>query len=157
MFAAMLHGFSHVSLGTHDGQGRNKVRFDKFPQGGNESATGEVFLWGSSSRPQTGGPTLTNEASIEGRFRFAGKKTWPIAGEDLTGRRLGRSSKNEAKGQRAQNHATRGTEKRQAMRRASPRCPARQPERLISRTAIFNRAARQQGFGHHCTIPATPP
>jgi hypothetical protein len=34
---------------------------------------GSIFV-GSSSRPQTGGQTLTNEASIEGRFRFAGKK-----------------------------------------------------------------------------------
>ncbi len=53
-----------------------------------------------------------------------------MIGEDLTGRRQERSSKNEAAGQRAQNHATREMENRQAMREASPRCPARQPERL---------------------------
>jgi hypothetical protein len=66
--------FSSANLGTHDGQGRNKVRFDKFPQGGNESAPGEVFLWGHQADRRPAVKTLTNEASIEGRFRFAGKK-----------------------------------------------------------------------------------
>src|SRR5208282_57779 len=32
------------------------------------------YLWGSSSRPQTGGQLSPMEASIEGRFRFSGKK-----------------------------------------------------------------------------------
>ena len=43
MSAAKLHGFSHVSLGTDDGQGRNKVRFDKFPQGGKSPHLGKCF------------------------------------------------------------------------------------------------------------------
>jgi len=72
MFAAILHGFTCANFGTHDGQGRNKVRFDKFLQGGKSPHLGKYFV-GSSSRPQTGGQTLTNEASIEGRFRFTGK------------------------------------------------------------------------------------
>jgi len=80
-----------------------------------------------------------------------------MIGEDLTGRRHGRSSKNETAGQRAQNHATRVTEKQQAMRGASPRCPARQPERPISKTATFDRAARQQRFGHPSVKPEPPP
>ncbi len=75
--AAIFFGTLMANLGTHDGQGRNKVRFDKFPQGGKRVRTwGSVFV-GSSSRPQTGGQTLTNEASIEGRFRFAGRKPGP--------------------------------------------------------------------------------
>jgi len=33
MFAAILHGFTCANFGTHDGQGRNKVRFDNFSKG----------------------------------------------------------------------------------------------------------------------------
>jgi hypothetical protein len=44
-----------------------------FPKAERVRTWGSIFV-GSSSRPQTGGQTLTNEASIEGRFRFAGKK-----------------------------------------------------------------------------------
>jgi hypothetical protein len=44
-----------------------------FPKAENVRTWGNIFV-GSSSRPQTGGQTLTKEASIEGRFRFAGKK-----------------------------------------------------------------------------------
>jgi hypothetical protein len=40
----------------------------------NESAPGEVFLWGHQADRRPAVKTLTNEASIEGRFRFAGKK-----------------------------------------------------------------------------------
>jgi hypothetical protein len=43
-----------------------------FPKAEQVRTWGSI-LWGSSSRPQTGGQTLTNEASIEGRFRFAGR------------------------------------------------------------------------------------
>jgi len=35
--------FSSANLGTHDGQGRNKVRFDKFPQGGKSPHLGKYF------------------------------------------------------------------------------------------------------------------
>ena len=68
-----------------------------------------------------------------------------MIGEDLTGRRHGRSTKNAAAGQRAQNHATRGKEKRQAMRGASRRCPARQPERPISKTATLTARRGNKG------------
>jgi hypothetical protein len=43
-----------------------------FPKAETVRTWGRIFV-GSSSRPQTGGQTLTNEASIEGRFRFTGK------------------------------------------------------------------------------------
>jgi len=43
-----------------------------FPKAEKVRTWGSIFV-GSSSRPQTGGQTLTKEASIEGRFRFAGK------------------------------------------------------------------------------------
>jgi hypothetical protein len=39
-----------------------------------KSALGEVFLWGHRADRKPAVKTLTNEASIEGRFRFAGKK-----------------------------------------------------------------------------------
>ena len=44
-----------------------------FPKTERVRTWGGIYV-GSSSRPQTGGQTLTKEASIEGRFRFAGKK-----------------------------------------------------------------------------------
>jgi hypothetical protein len=44
-----------------------------FPKTEKVRTWGSIFV-GSSSRPQTGGQTLTKEASIEGRFRFAGRK-----------------------------------------------------------------------------------
>ena len=44
VFATILHGFTCASLGTHDGQGRNKVRFDKFPQGGTNPHLGKYFV-----------------------------------------------------------------------------------------------------------------
>jgi hypothetical protein len=48
--------------------------FNWLRQDGKQIRTWGSIYVGSSSRPQTGGQTLTNEASIEGRFRFAGKK-----------------------------------------------------------------------------------
>jgi len=62
-----------VSERTTAKAGTNCVSTD-FPKAENESAPGEVFLWGHRADAQTGGQTLTNEASIEVRFRFAGKK-----------------------------------------------------------------------------------
>jgi hypothetical protein len=44
VFATILHGFTCASLGTHDGQGRNKVRLDKFSQGGTSPHLGEYFV-----------------------------------------------------------------------------------------------------------------
>ena len=88
MFAAMLHGFTCVSLDTHAGQGRNKVRFDKFPQGGNESAPGEVFLWDhradrkpavqlSPRKPQLRGAFALQAKSLAyGRRRFDRTTAW---------------------------------------------------------------------------------
>ena len=70
--AAIFFGTLMSNLGTHDGRGRNKVRLDKFPKGGKRVRTwGSIFM-GSSSRPQTGGQTLTNEASKGGCLRRTG-------------------------------------------------------------------------------------
>jgi hypothetical protein len=41
--AAIFFGTLMANLGTHDGQGRNKVRFDKFPQGGKSPHLGKYF------------------------------------------------------------------------------------------------------------------
>jgi len=55
-----------------------------FPKAEKVRIWGSIFV-GSSSRPQTGDPTLTKEASIEGRFRFAGKNlTYGRRGFDRT-------------------------------------------------------------------------
>jgi len=67
MFAAILHGFTCANFGTHDGQGRNKVRFDKFLQR-KKSAPGEVFC--GVQADATGGHTLTNEAQLRGAFAY---------------------------------------------------------------------------------------
>jgi hypothetical protein len=61
---------------THDGQGLIKVHFDecsRLRQRVEQVQALGIIILGSSSRPQTGGQTLANEASIEGRFRFSGK------------------------------------------------------------------------------------
>ena len=63
---------------THDCQGLIKMCFGKgqpiSARHGNQVRTwGSIFV-GSTSRPQTGGQALANEASIEGRFSYAGKK-----------------------------------------------------------------------------------
>jgi len=73
MLAAMLHRFSHVGLGTHDGQGRNKVRFDKFPQGGNESAPGEVFLWGHRADRKPAVQLSPRKPQLRGAFALQAK------------------------------------------------------------------------------------
>jgi len=73
MLAAMIHGFSHVGLGTHDGQGRNKVRFDKFPQGGNESALGEVFLWGHRADRKQAVQLSPRKPQLRGAFALQAK------------------------------------------------------------------------------------
>jgi len=54
-------------------KGRNKVHFDRFPQGGKSPHLGKHFLWGHQADRKPAVKTLTNEASIEGRFRFTGK------------------------------------------------------------------------------------
>ena len=41
--AAIFSGTLMANFGTHDGQGRNKVRFDKFPQGGKSPHLGKNF------------------------------------------------------------------------------------------------------------------
>jgi hypothetical protein len=69
MLAAMLHGTT-AKAGT-------KCVSTNFHKAENDSAPGEVLLWGHRADAQTGGQTLTKEASIEGRFRFAGKKPGP--------------------------------------------------------------------------------
>ena len=43
MFAAMLHGFTCANLRNAPRPRPDKVRFDKLPQGGNESA---LEMWG---------------------------------------------------------------------------------------------------------------
>jgi hypothetical protein len=73
MFAAMLHGFTCVSLDTHAGQGRNKVRFDKFPQGGNESAPGEVFLWGHRADRKPAVKLSPMKPQLRGAFALQAK------------------------------------------------------------------------------------
>jgi len=44
------------------------------PGCGNKSMPWKLFLWGYRADRKLAVKTLTNEASIEGRFRFAGKK-----------------------------------------------------------------------------------
>ena len=77
-----------TNCGMHAGRGRNKVRFDKFPQGGNESAPGEVFLWGhradrkpavqlSPRKPQLRGAFALQAKSLAyGRRRFDRAMAW---------------------------------------------------------------------------------
>jgi len=79
---------------------------------------------------------LSPKEASKGGYRAERAFARPMTGEDFTAR-LKIYSKGDG----------------QAMRRASPRCPARQPERLSSKTATFDRAARQQRFGHHSAKP----
>jgi hypothetical protein len=65
--------FSSANLGTHDGQGRNKVRFDKFPQGGNESAPGEVFLWGHRADRKPAVQLSPRKPQLRGAFALQAK------------------------------------------------------------------------------------
>jgi len=130
VFAAMLHGFTCADLGTHNvAKGRNKVRFDRFPQGGNSPHLGKYFCGVIKPTADRRSKLSPMKPQLRGAFALQ-VKTWPMIGENLTERRRGRSTKNEAAGQRTTNHETGRTENRQAMRGASPCCPARQPERL---------------------------
>jgi|GEM_PF-5012196 len=84
----MLHGCVCVKLGTHAGQCRNEVHFDKFTQGGNKSAAREVFLWGhradrkpavqlSPRKPQLRGAFALQAKSLAyGRRRFDRTTAW---------------------------------------------------------------------------------
>jgi hypothetical protein len=69
----MLHGFVASISERTTAKAGTKCVSTSFPKAEKVRTWGSIFV-GSSSRPQTGGQTLTNEASIEGRFRFAGKK-----------------------------------------------------------------------------------
>jgi hypothetical protein len=62
-----------ANLGTHNGQRPEQSAFRHISPRRNKSAPGEVFLWGHQADRRPAVKTLTNEASIEGRFRFAGK------------------------------------------------------------------------------------
>ena len=85
MFAAILHGFTCANFGTHDGQGRNKVRFDKFPQGGKSPHLGKCFLWGHQADRKPAVKLSPIEASKGGCFRKTGIGLTYV-GEGLTER-----------------------------------------------------------------------
>ena len=87
---AQLSGrdFSSANLGTHDGQGRNKVRFDKFPQGGKSPQLGKYFCGVikptadrrselSPMKPQLRGAFALQAKSLTyGRRRFDRATAW---------------------------------------------------------------------------------
>ena len=142
--------------GTHAGQGRNNVRFDKFPQGGNESAPGEVFLWGhradrkpavklSPMKPQLRGAFALQAKSLAySRRRFDRTTAWAF-NKKFSGRATRSKPCNSRDGKAA------GDARCIAM---LPGAAARAP---IRKTATFDRAARQQRFGHPSAKPVMPP
>jgi hypothetical protein len=73
LFAAMLHGCVCVKLGTHAGQGRNEVHFDKFPQGGNKSAAREVFLRGHRADRKPAVKLSPRKPQLRGAFALQAK------------------------------------------------------------------------------------
>jgi len=142
--------------GTHAGQGRNNVRFDKFPQGGNESAPGEVFLWGhradrkpavklSPMKPQLRGAFALQAKSLAySRRRFDRTTAWAF-NKKFSGRATRSKPCNSRDGKAA------GDARCIAM---LPGAAARAP---IRKTATLDRAAWQQRFGHPSAKPVTPP
>lgn len=71
---AIFFGTLMANPGTHHGQRPEQSAFRQISPRRKKSASGEVFLWGHRADRKPAVKTLTNEASIEGRFRFAGKK-----------------------------------------------------------------------------------
>jgi hypothetical protein len=55
-------------LGTHDGQGRNKVRFDKSPQGGKRVRTWGTILWGHQADRRPAVKLLPMKPQLRGAF-----------------------------------------------------------------------------------------
>jgi hypothetical protein len=72
---AQLSGrdFSSANLGTHDGQGRNKVRFDKFPQGGKSPHLGKYFCGGHRADRKPAVKLSPMKPQLRGAFALQAK------------------------------------------------------------------------------------
>jgi hypothetical protein len=86
VFAAMLHGFTCADLGTHDAaQGRNKVRFDKFSQGGDSPHLGKYFCGVIKPTADRRSKLSPMKPQLRGAFALQ-VKTWPMIDEHLAER-----------------------------------------------------------------------
>jgi hypothetical protein len=79
-----------------------------------------------------------------------------MVGEGLTGQMNWRSNEKLKAGSRAQQRTHSPDKNEPEMRGASPRGPARQPERLPSKATTFDRATRQQKFRRRADKPTMP-
>jgi hypothetical protein len=71
--AAIFFGTLMANFGTHDGQGRNKVHFDKFPQGGKSPHLGKYFLWGHRADRKPAVKLSPRKPQLRGAFALQAK------------------------------------------------------------------------------------